>query len=1381
MKLFLVAGLLTAISLIGQGAFSQSDFRFRHYDTKNGMASETTENIVQDSLGFIWIQYYGGVSRFDGYNFKVYQFDPTDTTRSIRSGRVSHVLMDRSANIWVYRWAGGQGEHAIRYLVRYENSKDSFTKYRLDLKAPGFTAISFDPNDSTIWFAGASGTGLFSFNYKTNQTQNILNKNAESLMHASQNSFVGISDQGSFLLLGSETGLWKFSKHEKKFSRPDCNPKDTTFLYHSDIRVLFDSTISDGIWCRVANQVFHLDNNLSPGLKFTIPESIASNETSMDRSRDGGLWIATSNKGLFRFHPTKDSITNIASDPSDPYSLRSNWLNDVMVDRDDNIWACTQESGISVLRKQDLEFHNYKIGGFGSTTVYESNNRDYVVVARTDTYPPRAESVNELLIAPLPKGQLGSLDFETLKTTKPIMGEITSMQKGKNRFWISSYGHEIVGLPINIASGKITTGQVLTIRSDPKNPNTLSNNYIGPVLEDSKGNLWVGAGNGGLNKIRSEINYGSEGSVEKFIHSPTDSTTLYNNIVVNLLPDNQGSLWVLTYSGIDLLRNGRFEHIFSDGVPAAVFKSADSTIYVGTADGLYVKKDGVTSKAFQKNPHIKGAVLKIEMDTLGRLWLSSLEGITCYDPNEKIALHFNKEEGIDHTHGIIEQSSSGAFVTADIEGISVFDPLSLKINREKTFPVLTRLLINNMVPALARLPGNGHDYSIPKDISVLSELVIDHKHNNFSIEFSAMQMTAPDKNLYGHKLEGYDQDWIETGYKNRTATYTNLPAGDYTFRVRASNHHGVWSDQERTLKIKILPPPWRTTWAYAGYITLFVCALVFARKTIVQRERLKSNLKLEQVEREKEHIELEKAKEVDKMKSSFFANISHEFRTPLTLIKGPVQDMLEQFQNDPKLQAKLNLVQRNSDLLLKLINQLLDLAKLESGSLKVEKSEGDLNSFVSAVSSSFSSFAAQRNIQLTIHLPEKRFLASFDKDKLETILINLINNAIKFTPSGGRVSVHVSLGNSDHQPLDDRLVLIVTDNGIGIPEDQQSKIFERFHQVSQTHKEVGTGLGLSFVKELTALHNGTIEVKSQPGTGSEFKVILPIDLLHELSDTEAVKAIVVNPTRQINSISVVGEAGALPNVLVVEDNADLRSFIIDSLGKDFNFLEAADGKQGLDIAIRDVPDLIISDVMMPEMDGITMTAKIKRDIHTSHIPLILLTAKSTEDSKLSGLQSGADDYLTKPFNKNELLLKVRNGVARQMKLREKLRAELMSTAPKVEVLSADEQFLSDVKEGILKRLSDEQLSVESLADDMGMSRVQLYRKISGLTDMSVNELIRKLRLQRAAQLLGQNWGPVSQVAYEVGFSNLSYFSKIFKEEFGVLPSEYSAKVNSERL
>jgi len=514
------------------------------------------------------------------------------------------------------------------------------------------------------------------------------------------------------------------------------------------------------------------------------------------------------------------------------------------------------------------------------------------------------------------------------------------------------------------------------------------------------------------------------------------------------------------------------------------------------------------------------------------------------------------------------------------------------------------------------------------------------------------------------------------------------------------------------------------------------------------------------------------------MKTSFFTNISHEFRTPLTLIKGPAQDLLDEFSNKPKVCERLKLIQHNSDLLLKLINQLLDLAKLETGKLTVEKTEGDLNSFLKVLVNSFSSTALQKEIGFTSKLPDNRYQACFDKDKLETILNNLIGNAIKFTAAHGQVAFEAVVKND--KSLDKgQLVITISDSGIGIPIEHQSKIFDRFYQLNEggAHTEVGTGIGLALVKELTGLMGGKIDVKSEQQHGSEFQVVLPLQIIKVLDETESLTqqempAVLVQNGEPIDAEN---DAPEKPKLLIVEDNADLRKFIITSLGEDYDFLEAGNGKQGLEVALKEIPELIISDVMMPEMDGIAMTGKVKNDIRTSHIPVILLTAKATEESKLTGLRIGANDFLTKPFNKNELAIKVRNAIEFSVKVREKIKLELMREGPKVETISADEKFLQRVKQAILTRLADEQLSVESLAEEIGFSRAQFYRKITALTGLPVNELIRSFRLQKAAQLLSQNWGPVSQVAYEVGFSNPSYFSKCFKDEFGVLPSEYSSK------
>ena len=1384
--------VVTISSGIIHTLLGQSQYRFKNYTTEYGLPP-TTNDIAQDSLGFMWFLHTYAISRFDGYTFKTYRHDPDDPLMNLGAGNLGYgrFMVDPKGDLWLNNMVRDIAQNCI---LHYDRKLDGFIRYQPDLKGALVEGACFDKKTPSIWLGGrkgrAVGKGLFHFNLETQATDHYLNQQPDKDVHNRSNFITGIKDYDSILLLTTHEGLWKFNKSNGKFTRPKVNARDSLFLYHSIIEGLMPVE-KNQYWLVSPSGLFKLDPGFSVIQQFHFSPGFVHGD--IDITKAGIIWVATQWGGFFRFDPSDNSFVNIKHVPDDPSSLPDNNLWTVSFDRDENLWA-TPRDGAMKMQTPELTLYNTKLNQgiaiickIGNTLFFGKNNRKW----GPGGYP----AYNTFWSAPF--ALQDSISFQPFKyDTQPHGGLIYRQWQGKRYLWYTVWYGGVIGFPLNPLTGLPEGHPTKFLLTDPKNRNTITTDSTCAVWEDEDENLWVGSGHG-LNIISPNIPYGESGSVKRYRHNPNDTNSLLVNFVRAIKREDKNNVWVATEAGVDLFDGNRFLHVFKNRERvSSMYKASDGTIFIGTQGGLYEGKKENGSYLFVRSKLITDPIAEepaFAEDKSLRLWIVMSDGsLICYDRNQNIAPRLTEQDGLIISIRLTK-APDGIFIINNENAFSMFDPMSLQISNTKTNPVFTQLTVNNLPIVIGNRPVAPEAYASTTDITVLNKLVLDYQHNHFSVEFSAMEMTAPEKNLYRHKLDGYDKDWIETNCKSRTATYTNLDAGTYTFRVKASNHHGIWSDNERTLQVVILPPPWRTWWAYAGYLMLVAGALVVARKNIVQRERLKANLQLAKVEQEKEHIELEKAQEVDRVKTSFFTNISHEFRTPLTLIKGPVQNLLEEFADNPKVRDRLKLVERNSDLLLRLINQLLDLAKLESGSLKVEKTEGELYSFIRAIASSFESFARQKNISIEVDVSANKCSALFDKDKLETILINLINNAIKFTTANGSVTVegHVN-ETAGAQGRNGSLTLKVSDTGIGIPEEQQTKIFERFHQVSEAHKEVGTGIGLALVKELVTLMGGEIGVTSEVNKGSEFKIVLPIEVTSRQTTSSwptgqaggQTTLVEVAPSLERMSNDEfprlpVGQGmmnnevdSTKPHVLVVEDNTDLRHFIIDSLGNEFNFLEAENGVQGLEKATTEIPDLIISDVMMPEMDGITMAGKIKTDIRTSHIPLILLTAKSSEDSKLSGLSSGADDYLTKPFNKNELLLKVRNGVNRQLKLRERLRAELMSTAPKVEVLSEDEKFLNSVKEKILERLSDEQLSVESLADDMGMSRVQLYRKVSGLTGISVNELIRKLRLQRAAQLLQQKWGPVSQVAYEVGFSNLSYFSKVFKEEFGTLPSEY---------
>jgi len=658
--------------------------------------------------------------------------------------------------------------------------------------------------------------------------------------------------------------------------------------------------------------------------------------------------------------------------------------------------------------------------------------------------------------------------------------------------------------------------------------------------------------------------------------------------------------------------------------------------------------------------------------------------------------------------------------------------------------------------------GNQEGYAAP---------VFAFSNNSMRFEFAAPSFTRGSENLYQYKLEGFDQDWSDWSSETRT-DYTNLPEGKYTFKARSKNIYRQISEAGG-FSFEILPPWYRSWWAYAIYLllaTLFIYAIVHWRSRQLKKEKQKLEQLIEEKTSEIQQ-QAEQLKELDQVKSQFFANISHEFRTPLTLVLGPLENRLPQ-KEQPKLH-ELQIMHRNAKRLERLINQLLDLSRIESGKLQLQPQNGDIIAFLKALSSSFSSHAEQRDIEFQLNFPKEGLDCSFDPDKVEKIAYNLLSNAFKFTPDGGLVEVKV-------KKTEKEIFFEVKDSGQGIPADELPHIFDRFYRSSDARKkeQEGTGIGLALTKELVKLHRGQIHADSQIGRGSTFTVALPV-VPAKSTEGKSIPAIpsqtgaIVEGKRGVvNPLPVVAEQEDRPILLVVEDNEDLRAYMANILSPQFRILEAGDGRQGFDLAKSKVPDLIISDLMMPEMDGIELCSQLKTDETTSHIPVILLTARANRESKLEGLSTGADDYLIKPFNAEELKVRVKNLIDQRKLLQQRFSKTVVLKPRDIAINSMDEVFLEKVMAIIEKNMDNADFSVEDFQKAIGMSRMQLHRKLKALTNHSTTEFIRIQRLKRAASLLEQNGGNVSEVCYQVGFNSLSYFTKMFKEQFGVTPSKY---------
>ena len=638
-----------------------------------------------------------------------------------------------------------------------------------------------------------------------------------------------------------------------------------------------------------------------------------------------------------------------------------------------------------------------------------------------------------------------------------------------------------------------------------------------------------------------------------------------------------------------------------------------------------------------------------------------------------------------------------------------------------------------------------------------------------------MNFVNPERNQYKYKLEPYEKEWIETNASSRFARYTNISPGKYTFRVIGSNNDGVWNEEGATLLIVIAPPWWKTWWAYSLYAIAFAGLLLAARRNIIQRERLTSKLKLE-------HLELEKVQEIDKVKTNFFANISHEFRTPITLILGPLKEMYNgTFKGDQK--ATLGVMMRNGRRLLRLINQLLDLSKLEVGKMSLQTSQSNLVQVLKEIASAHESSAKGKKIKFTLYFEVEELILFIDQEKIEKIFHNILSNAFKFTKENGEVILHLRVENNL------QAVISIKDTGIGIPSHELDKVFDRFYQVdsSQTRDYEGSGLGMAVAKELVELHHGTISVESREGIGSTFIVRLPLgkehlrkeeiidadDFITTKEDSQDLKeeGNIVTAESGIEKTTIPSEH--LPVLLVVEDNADMRRYICKTLSDQYQIIEAENGKTGVTLAKESVPDLIISDIMMPEMDGYKLCEIIKTNELTSHIPIILLTAKADRESKLTGLETGADDYLSKPFDADELKLIVRNRIEERRKMRERFAKEITLEPRQIAITSFDEKFLTRVLDIVEKYIGEENFSIDQLSREAGYSNMHFYRKIKALTGQTPSQFLRTIRLKRAAELLRKKSDNVTQIAYSVGFNSLSYFNKCFKEQFGVTPGQFA--------
>jgi signal transduction histidine kinase/DNA-binding response OmpR family regulator len=765
-------------------------------------------------------------------------------------------------------------------------------------------------------------------------------------------------------------------------------------------------------------------------------------------------------------------------------------------------------------------------------------------------------------------------------------------------------------------------------------------------------------------------------------------------------------------------------------------------------------------------------MLDVLEDDRHNIWVSTPNGLSnIIVKNEKGKLNF-QFINYDETDGLqgraFNENASlktkeGELIFGGANGFNIFKPSMIISHKTPTSLVLTDFQVFNK----SLNPDEDIDGHIilSQSITTTKALTLNDNERAFSIEFAALNFFNPGKVKLEYKLDGFDHNWINSDTKVRKATYTNLDAGDYVFKVRAAGDDGIWSKPPLMLQIKVLPPFWKTGWAYLLYVLSIIGTLLYIRNKGIKKIEQKYALEREREEAHRRH-------ELDLMKIKFFTNVSHEFRTPLSLIMAPIEKILKRTEA-PEERKQLQMVTRNAKHLLNMVNQLLDFRKMEVQELKLHARPGDIIGFIKEVSHSFADIADTKKISFVFDSEAEILEINFDYDKMERIIFNLLSNAFKFTPEGGHVSVLLAL--NEHTPGKQILEIKIIDTGIGIPADKHEKIFERFFQndIPGSIVNQGSGIGLSITKEFVKLHDGEIFVESEPNQGSYFTILLPVDIAAESLDTTALPQPKETGSVEKSDKKQLREYHAKKlTILLVEDNHDFRFYLKDNLSETFNIIEACNGKEGWQKALAMHPNMVVSDISMPEMNGIDLCRKIRNDKRTSHIPVVLLTALTSEEQQLHGLETGANDYLTKPLNFEILLSKLKNILAIQQDMRKTYQKQVEVNPSEVIVESADEAFIKQVLQLIEKNIDNCDFSVEQLSSELYVSRVTLYKRTLSVTGKSPVELIRSIRLRRAAQLLETGRLTISQISYKVGFKSQKYFVRSFKAEFNCLPSTY---------
>jgi signal transduction histidine kinase/ligand-binding sensor domain-containing protein/DNA-binding response OmpR family regulator len=1109
-------------------------------------------------------------------------------------------------------------------------------------------------------------------------------------------------DKQSRVWLGCERGLFIYDPGRERLTRVELPDE----VYANDEIWALYADVDDRVWIGTYHSgLYHVNAWETRAVKSAFAPDPHRSRTirAIVREPGGRLWIGT-RAGLFSFDGTRHEYYASGNGEEETSSLNS--VLSLHVDAKGDLWIGSRQ-GISHFVKERQFTRLYTAG---ENALNNGEIYSFLCEERTLWIGTELGGLNRL------DRETGRFTYYTIATAGLHSDCVKAILREGEELWLGTFMGGIAVL--NPREGRVTRVYRAT-----GEPGAIADDRIWALFKDREGTIWVGHSRGIEQYDRR---------TGKFVKRDD----ILRDAQVNWITrDSDGELWIGCENELVIYDPVRKKKNRYSRKSRAMVEFPRGSYYVTTTDGLarfdkergfsrfYTERDGLASN------YTLGLLAGID----STLWVSTTNGLSLFDLKNDVFKNFDERDGLQDNqfnYGAYARGDRGELIFGGINGFNIIDPARVQNNTYIPPVFITNLKIFN------EDAGVGAGELLTGNIAFTEEVRLRHDQNMLSFSFVALNYVMAEKNRYRYRLEGLEERWVDAG-NTTMATYANLAPGDYTFRVQGANNDGAWNEQGASLRVVIVPPYWQRGWFAALAVAVALWLVVALVRFYLSRQAVKNKLLLEKSQARALH-------EVDREKLQFFTNVSHEIRTPLTLIIGPVEKLWRQIQEE-EIHAQLGIVYRNARKLLELINQLLDFRKLEAGKYRAEYQEGDLPRFLSGIVDAFRYPAREKGIELSFTSNRAKFITALDTDKVEKIMNNLLSNALKFTERG-KIAVSLAVGEDAYE-------VRVEDSGVGIPPENLPRVFNRFFQAARSSEITGTGIGLAITKSFVDLMEGSIDVKSEPGSGTVFTVCLPLREKREAREDEA----------------------ALPDgklLLIADDNEDIRAFIRSHFKSNYRVLEAANGREGYEMALKHVPDIIIADMLMPVMNGHEMGKRLKKDERTSHVPVIMLTAVTSKEVELDALLAGIDDYVTKPFDVNILGAKIDNLLQARDALRERIRRDWLMQPGEVVLASPDDKFLRKAVSVVEKFMDDPGLDIGKFSVEMGASRMQLYRKFEALANMTVKEFIRDVRLKRAAQMLGQEKLTVSEVAWAVGFKDLSYFRKCFKEAFGTTPSEY---------